>query len=204
MQSSFPTVVQAQFQEERRREASIHIQTALQLDPQALQPYGVSNCVSDQGVAGDGESQQVVEVQQETYPVPYELKPLWQHCGGNATLIRDIVRVWYNQVLPRIKLSGDNWHVTANNTQIKIKCAYKKIYLGVRHAAKSDDESDLMKSAETLDALWNGSNYKAGKYTDFTSCKIETYGSDNALKNHWIERRLIDKERLKSKKQRTS
>ena len=75
----------------------------------------------------------------------------------------------------------------------------------MRCAAKSDDEAVLLRTAKQLDDIWNGMPYAAGKFTDFSQCRIKDYDSFESLKAYWAKRRENDKSRHdETKKQKKS
>eukprot|EP00816_Leptocylindrus_hargravesii_P008022 CAMPEP_0196801734 /NCGR_PEP_ID=MMETSP1362-20130617/1516_1 /TAXON_ID=163516 /ORGANISM="Leptocylindrus danicus, Strain CCMP1856" /LENGTH=131 /DNA_ID=CAMNT_0042172833 /DNA_START=71 /DNA_END=463 /DNA_ORIENTATION=- len=105
MQRSVTDAVQEQFQEERRREANHRVRTALELDPEALRPFGMTGGQSDQNSAHADEVQQTAGASQGTYSNPFSLENLWGSGGNIDTLIEEMVNIWVTEVLPRIEVA---------------------------------------------------------------------------------------------------
>ena len=199
--------VQEQFEEERRREAHNRVRAALELDPAALQRFGMTGDQSNQNSAHADEVQQTAGASQGIYSIPFSLENLWGSDGNVDTLIEDMAKVWVTEVLPRIEVADKRkkkWYVS-DRTQTRRKSIYKHIFDGVRCAAKSDDEAVLLRTAKQLDDIWNGMPYAAGKFTDFSQCRIKDYDSFESLKAYWAKRRENDKSRHdETKKQKKS
>mmetsp|Transcript_1160 Transcript_1160/g.1876 ORF Transcript_1160/g.1876 Transcript_1160/m.1876 type:complete len:175 (+) Transcript_1160:121-645(+) len=155
MQRSVTDAVQEQFQEERRREANHRVRTALELDPEALRPFGMTGGQSDQNSAHADEVQQTAGASQGTYSNPFSLENLWGSGGNIDTLIEEMVNIWVTEVLPRIEVaekSKQKWYVS-DRYQTRYKSIYKHIFDGVRCAAKSDDRAVLLRTARGLDEI---------------------------------------------------
>lgn len=97
--------VQEQFEEERRREAHNRVRAALELDPAALQRFGITGDQSNQNSAHTDEVQQTAGASQGIYSIPFSLENLWGSDGNVDTLIEDMAKVWVTEVLPRIEVA---------------------------------------------------------------------------------------------------
>jgi len=142
----------------------------------------------------------------DSLSVPYALPSLWKDESYDETLYFEMVKVWIEEVMPRIvKVGGSKWYVSHSNSsnkalinsQRKRRSDFKKLYRGLKNVVSGDDPQLVLSYAQTLDTEWNNCRKENlelitstnGKLSDLQTYK-GTFEDLSVFRSHMIDRRM--------------